>query len=253
MLLYHTTVVSGLQAVARLARLSPYIVKIVAPLGKAQQVAERQVDRYPSITAPHTTRTALRRAGYPAVQLVVMPPRDEQVTMYLMSQDPVEGREIWRYIADLDEPTIWGAYQFDVTDAGRATWRLSEAKREHYRHRIARLITGRGGVVVDQDGRRRAAYQPTPEAAHKAVSNLIQHLGVYPGFAGVRADLFALAQYSTRVWNSTHPKRPYPVWPRHPTLPYIKPRTAPLYTITQHPQEEPQYGPEEEGSNDSQP
>lgn len=176
--------------------------------------------------------------------------------MYLMSGDPIEGRETWRHILDADEPVIWGAYQFDLTPVGRATWRLSEAKREHYRNRIARLITGRGGVVVDQDGKRQAAYKPTPEIAHKAVSNLIRHLGVYPGFSGVRGDLFGLGQYSTRVWQSTHPNYPYPVWPRHPTLPYIKPRTAPLYTITQHSQEESPHDPEEpeeEGNQHPQP
>lgn len=247
---------SGLQAVARLARLSPYIVEITVPLGKAQQVAERQANRYPSITAPHTTRTALRRAGYPAVQLVVMPPRGEQVTMYLMSGEPVEGREVWRHIADLDEPTIWGAYEFGLTRKGRATWRLSQAKRNHYQVRIARLIVGRGGVVIGPNGHPQGAYRPGPEVAHRAVTQLIQHTRVYPGFSGVRADLFELGQYSTRVWKSTHPKHPYPVWPRHPTLPYIRPRIAPLSDLIHHqpdPQEAPDHDPEEEEADPRQP
>lgn len=253
MLLYHTTTTSALQAVARLARTSPYVVVIVAPLKKAEQVAQRQAQRYPSITATHTTRTALRRAGYPAVQLVVMHPSQGEVVMLLMSQHLIEGREVWQHALDPDTPLVWRHYQLTTTPEGRITWRLSEATRRRYEVQIARLITGRGGVRIGANGRKRAAYQLPPESAHRQVMKLAEHLRVYPGLAGVRADLFALAQYSTRVWNSTHPKHPYPRWPTYPYLPYLQPRTAPLHTITQHPPEEPHHDPEEETSSNPQP
>ena len=249
MLSYHITVVSGLQAIARLARTSPYVVVVTAPLDKAERVAERQVKRYPSIIASHTTRTALRRAGYPAVQLVVMPPTEGEVVMLLMSQTPIEGRETWQHALDLEAPLVWRHYQLTTTPEGRVTWRLSEATRQHYRERIARLITGRGGVRRGPDGHHRAPYQLPPESAHQQVLKLAEHMRVYPGLSGVRADRVELAQYSTRVWKSTHPKHPYPQWPTYPYLPYQQPKTAPLETITQ----EVQNAPEEEAADQLEP
>ena len=85
MLVFHTTVTSALQTVARLARSSPMVATITAPVEKAEQIALRQVDRYPTITVDHVTRTHLRKAKLPAVQLVVMPPKGGEVVMLLMS------------------------------------------------------------------------------------------------------------------------------------------------------------------------
>jgi hypothetical protein len=238
MLRYHVTVTSALQAVARLARLSPMVAVIEVPVSKAQQVAERQAKRYPAILATHTTRTALRKAGFPAVQLVVMPPTGDTVTMYLMcNETPTGSREMWRDALDSQQPLTWRNYSLTRTAKGGVTWRLSEQVRDQYRKRIARLITGRGGKPAAGE----QPYQLPSHVAHQQVLNLAAHMMRYPGLSGVRGDVFQLAQYSTKVWKSTHPKESYPAWPLLPYTPYLQPRTLPLEDIAQHPQENPDH------------
>lgn len=221
---YHITVTSGLQDVARLARASPQVAVIQAPLGKALQIAQRQVDRYPVIASDHGTRTALRRAGLPAVQLVAMPPDRETITLMLLSNVPGGEREQWRPVIDEDEPLIWRHYQLVRSSTGSITWRLSEAMRAHYRQRLNRLITGWSGKPKPGD----RPYQLSPDTARTQVLLLAQHLQRYPGLSGIRRDVHELAQHSTRVWGSTHPALPYPVWPTMPYLRYQQPRTAAL-------------------------
>jgi hypothetical protein len=231
-LTYHVTVTSGLQAVARLARLSPLMAVIEAPVGKAEQVAERQPGRYPSITQSHVTRTALRRVQLPAVQLVILPPTDGVATLLLCSNlVPPGTREEWRHVLDASTPLAWRNYQLTVTEKGRITWRLREAVRAEYRQRIARLITGRGGVPRMGI----SPYQLPAESARLQVLKLAEHLGRYPGLSGIRSDVFDLAQYSTKVWKSTHPELPFPAWPTMPYLPFLQPATAPLSEIALQP------------------
>lgn len=232
MLTYHRTVTSALQATARLARASPYVALISAPVDKAEQIAERQLKRYPTIGVDHPTRTALRRAGIPAIQLVVMPPKGEEVTMLLWSNlPPPDSREKWQLALDPDLPLTWRNYQLSKAPKGAAiTWRLSEAARAHYRQRLARLITGRGGIPVSGQ----QPYQLPDETAHAQVVKLAEHLKHYPGLSGIRADVFELAQHSTRLWKSTRPQMPYPAWP---TMPYVRfggPQTAPLSDLVHH-------------------
>ena len=227
---YHTTVTSGLRAVAQLARASPWVAVITAPIANASQIAARQVQRYPTISADHGTRTALRRAGLPAVHLVIMPPDAQTVTMLLLSNViPLESRENWQLALDPDWPLIWRNYQLARSPSGAVTWRLSEQARGHYRQRINRLITGRGGVPAL--GQR--PYQLPPETARLQVLRLAEHLCHYPGFSGIRSDVFALAQHSTRVWTRTHSDEPYPVWPTMPYARCARPQTAPLASLNQ--------------------
>ena len=111
MLVFHATVTSALQTVARLARSSPMVATITAPVEKAEQIARRQVERYPTIAADHVTRTHLRKAKLPAVQLVVMPPKKGEVVMLLMSNTtPPNSREIWRDALNEDDPLTWRNY-----------------------------------------------------------------------------------------------------------------------------------------------
>lgn len=230
---YHTTVTSGLQCIARLARASPQVAVIRAPLAKALQVAERQADRYPTIGADHGTRTALRRVGMPAVQLVILPPDRDMITLVLLSNVAPDDREQWQLALDPDWPLHWRNYQLASGPTGAITWRLTEAIREHYRKRINRLITGRGGPP----GPGERPYQYPPETARTQVLLLAQHLQRYPGLGGVRRDVYALAQHSTRVWQGTHPDQPYPHWPTMPYLPYRRPQTAPLSDLKELPNE----------------
>jgi hypothetical protein len=229
---YHSTVTSGLQAIIRLIRKSPYVVQLEVPVHKALAIAERQVKRYPSITQTHTTRTALRKVNLPVIQLVVMPPNGQTITLFLLSnQVPPDTRETWSQALDPTTPLTWRNYELTQLEDGRISWRLSRQVRERYGVQLTRLITGRGGVrqVLTPGGmRRQAKYQLRPEVAYTQVLKLAAHLGQYPGLAGVRRDVFALAQQSTRLWQSTHPQRPYPVWPYQPYLPYRTPRMAPL-------------------------
>lgn len=231
MLVYHTTVRSALQAVARLARSSPMMAIIHAPVARAESIALRQIDRYPVITATHVTRTHLRRAGMPAVQLVVMPPKGDETTMFLMSNvAPQPTREVWRPALDPEEPLIWRNYQLTTMPSGAITWRLSEQARGHYRHRIARLITGRGGLPKPGD----KPYMLPDETAHAQLLKLADHLQHYPGVSGIRADVFELAQYSTKVWQATRKRGAYPLWPTMPYTRFNIPQTAPLAEIQNH-------------------
>jgi len=229
-LIYHVTVTSGLQAVAKLARLSPLVAVIEAPVGKAERVALRQVDRYPSIGQSHVTRTALRHAQVPAVQMVILPPTDGLVHLLLLSNlVPPESREIWRDGLDPADPLIWRHYELVTTESGRISWRLRASARVHYRQRLARLITGRGRLSPSG-----TPYQLDSPSARRQVLRLAEHLGRYPGLSGIRADIYSLAQYSTKVWKSTRPDDPYPVWPFMPYLPFLSPRTAPLADLCPH-------------------
>lgn len=229
---YHSTVTSGLQASARLIRKSPYVVQIEVPVDKVVAIVERQVKRYPSITQTHTTRTALRKVNLPVIQLVVMPPNGQTITLFLFSnQVPLDTRETWRLALDLTTPLTWRNYELTQLEKGQISWRLSRQVRERYGVQLTRLITGRGGVrqgMTPGGMRRQAKYQLRPEVAHTQVLKLAAHLGRYPGLGGVRRDVQALARQSTRLWHSTHPQRPYPVWPYQPYLPYRTPRMAPL-------------------------
>lgn len=221
---YHLTVTSALYMVARLARSSPYVAVIEVPLPKAVQVAQRQVSRHPTITATHTTRTALRRAGLAAVQLVVMPPSGDTVTMLLMSNVvPPSSREVWQRVLD-PLPLTWRNYELTRLPDSRVTWRLSQAARDHYRQRLARLITGRGGPPAQGE----RPYQLPPATAAEQVRKLAAHLGNYPGFAGIRSDIFELAQHSTKLWNATHSQGQWPEWPTMPYVRFSQPQTAPL-------------------------
>lgn len=234
---YHVTVTSGLQAVVRLVRKSPFVVQLEVPVQKVVGVAARQVARYPSITQTHVTRTALRKVDLPVIQLVVMPPSGERITLFLLSnQVPAGTRETWVHALDCEAPLTWRHYELVELEGGRLSWRLSRQVRERYAVQLRRLITGRGGsnAVLTPGGlRRQARYQLRPEVAHQQVLKLAAHLGRYPGLAGVRRDVFALAQQSTRLWQSTHPQRPHPVWPYQPYLPYLAPRTALLSELVE--------------------
>ena len=124
---YHTTATSGLQEVARLARASPLVVDITVPAQQASRVAQRQAERYLSITQDHGTRTALRRVDMPAVQLVILPPKEGDITLLLFSNVvPEHSREQWRPALDADEPLCWRNYQLWRSPEGSITWRLSE-------------------------------------------------------------------------------------------------------------------------------
>ena len=196
---------------------------------KAEQIADRQVERYPAIRVSHVTRTALRKAGIPAIQLVVMPPRSGIATMLLMSNiEPQESREFWQDILDPESPFIWRNYQLTRGKHEQITWRLSTSIREHYRERIARLITGRGGAPEIHV----APAQLSPETARIQVEGLARHLGNYPGFSGIRADVYSLARYSTKVWKSTHPEHAYPVWPTMPYTRFTRAKMLPLSNLT---------------------
>lgn len=242
MLRYHTTVTSALQTVARLARISPQVAVISAPVEKAEQIAQRQVERYPTITTTHATRTALRRAGIAAIQLVILPPKDGTVTMFLMSNViPPSSREEWGDALDSETPLTWRNYQLSRGKKNAVTWRLSTAVREHYRERIARLITGRGGIP----GQGKQPYQLPDETARNQVLRLAAHLQHYPGLSGIRSDVFALAQHSTRLWNNTREQGQYPVWPTMPYARFAQPQMAPLADLIQH-QEEPDHDQDQE-------
>ncbi|WP_240738569.1 hypothetical protein [Deinococcus fonticola] len=227
-IIYHTTVTSGLRAVAHLARASPYATTITAPIAKAEEIASKQVARYPSLGADHGTRTALRQVGLPALQMVVLPPDGGKIAIVLLANQPPDDREQWQLAIDPDWPLIWRNYQLAQTELGAITWRLSEQARTHYRQRINRLITGRGGQPTP--GQR--PYQLPADTARKQVLALAEHLTHYPGFSGIRNDVFAFAQHSTRVWRATHPDEPAPMWPTMPYVRFGKPRTASLRELT---------------------
>ena len=201
---------------------------IQAPLEKVEQIAQRQVNRYPSIGATHVTRSALRNVSIPAVQLVIMPPDEGTISLILLSNAPPDDREQWQLALDADWPLSWRNYQLACSEKGAITWRLREAVREHYRLRINRLITGRGGKAVPGE----RPYQYSPQIARMEVLLLADRLHRYPGLSGVRRDVFGLAQHSTRVWRSTHPGHPFPQWPTMPYLPYRQPQTAPLTDLS---------------------
>lgn len=230
MFFYHLTVTSSLQNVARLTRSSPYVATLQVPVEKAIAVAEKQAGRYPTITADHVTRTHLRKAKLPVVQMVIMLPKDGMVTIYLISNQPAEKRETWEHVFDEDTPLIWRNYQLKRGKNDAVTWGLSEQAKGHYRERIARLITGRGGPVKD----RKKPYQFPDETAADQVLLLAQHLQGYPGLSGIRTDVFDLAQYSTKVWKSTRPHHPYPEWPTMPYTRFKKAILAPLSRIMEN-------------------
>lgn len=169
----------------------------------------------------------------PAVQLVILPPEKDTITLVLLSNVAPDDREQWQLGLDPDWPLRWRNYQLASGPTGAITWRLTEAIREHYRKRINRLITGRGGPPGPGD----RPYQYPPETARTQVLLLAQHLQRYPGLAGIRRDVYELAQHSTRVWQGTHPDQPYPHWPTMPYLPYRRPQTAPLSDLKELPNE----------------
>lgn len=222
---YHLTATSSLQAVARLARASPWIVAITVSAEQAARVAQRQAERYPSITRDHRSRNALRNLGLPAIQLVTLAPAQGHVTLLLVSNVvPQDSREQWRRALDPDEPLRWRNYELIRSPEGAITWRLSEQARAHYQMCINRTITGRGGRP--KPGER--PYQFSPATARQQVLQLAAHLCRYPGFSGIREDVYTLAQHSTKVWHNTHPHEPFPVWPKMPYLRFGQYRTAPL-------------------------
>lgn len=235
MLQYHITVNSALKTVARLARLSPLVAVIEVPVSQAEQVAQRQLKRFPSITATHVTRTALRKVGVAAVQLVIMPPKGGLVTLLLMSNiRPSDSREVWFNGLDATSPLTWRNYELSRGKNGAVTWRLSAAARDHYRKRLARLIAGRGGLPAPGQ----QPYQLPEATSRDQVLKLAAHMQHYPGFSGVRADVFDLAQYSTRVWRKTQKGVTIPMWPTMPYTRFSAPQTAPLSALSHH-QEEP--------------
>ncbi|WP_353544448.1 hypothetical protein [Deinococcus xinjiangensis] len=221
---YHTTVRSALREVARLARASPYVVIIQVPISKAADVAVKQSQRYPTITADHSTRSALRRIGFPVVQMVILPPDERSITLLLLTNSPPDDREKWQLALDPDWPLRWRNYQLCRMPSGAISWKLSEQANGHYRQRINRLITGRGGIPEAE----KRPYQLSPATAYVQIMKLAEHLSRYPGFAGVRGDVFALAMHSTKVWQNTHPDYPFPRWPTMPYVRFGRPQTAPL-------------------------
>ena len=230
MISYHLTVRGALQEVARLARTSPYVAVIETPIAKAEAVTQKQVDRYPTITASHVTRTHLRKAKLSVVQMVVMPPKGGMVTVFLMANVPPNSRENWWHALDEEDPFNWRNYQLTRGKNNAVTWRLSEGVRAHYRKRIARLIAGRSGKPVQGE----APYMLPTVTAAKEIHLLAEHLQRYPGLSGIRADVFELAQYSTKVWTNTRPKFPFPVWPTMQYMRFEAAKMAPISTITQH-------------------
>lgn len=230
---YYTTVSSALPALARVAKSSPYYVRITAPISKAQHIAERQAERYPSITTDHVTRTALRKAKLPAVQMLIMPPKGDSIDIFLLTNvKPPDSRETWQLCLDPDFPLTWRNYQLctrtEGPRRGAVTWRLSEQARAFYKDRLARLITGRGGKF-------RQGEKPkylSDDTARAQVLKLADHLKNYPGLSEIRADIFQLAQASTKMWKSTRPKSPFPLWPTMPYQRFITPKKAPLDTLT---------------------
>lgn len=224
---YHRSVRSGLRAIALVARASPYVVLIQAPLDRAIEIARRQVERYPSIGVDHSTRTALRKVGQPAVQMVIMPPDGDKVSLVLLSNVIPNEREQWQLALDPDWPLVWRHYQLASGRGEAITWRLNEQIRAHYRCRINRLITGRGGQPRPGE----KLYQLPAAAAREQLLKLADHLTHYPGFSGIRQDVFELAQHSSKVWRSTHPQEPAPLWPRMPYLRFRTPETADLANL----------------------
>lgn len=224
---FHKTVTSALQTVTRLARSSPYYAELRVPITRAEAVSDKLARRFPTIYATHTTRTALRKAKVPALHLVVMPPevaKGEVVMLLLSNLIPENSGEMWRLCLDPEQPLIWRNYELTKLEDGRITWKLSEVAERHYRKRLARLITGRGGLTPK--GKR--PYQLPDATAYQQVLLMARHLNHYPGLAGVRRSVFALAQHSTRMWKATRPHHTYPTWP---TMPYVRlsaAQTAPL-------------------------
>ncbi|WP_227978776.1 hypothetical protein [Deinococcus terrestris] len=234
-LLYHRTVTSGLQATLHLARASPIVAVIQAPIAKAEAIAQRQIDRYPTITASHTLRSSLRRAKYPVVQMVILPPTGEHITLVLMSNaEPSGSREDWFNGLDPAAPFTWRNYELTRQEGQRLTWRLNNQARAYYRKHIARAVTGRGGRQLHANkagkitGKVVARRQHPPLVARTQLLRLGDHLSHYPGFSGVRKDVFDLYVYSQRVWRSTHPDEPPPAWPYMPYLRYCAPKRARL-------------------------
>lgn len=232
---YHTTVQSGLQISARLARSSPIMAVVQVSDAKAEAVAGRLLKRYPTIALSHVSRTALRKINAPVTQLVILPPKQQQVTMLLMSDAVPDQREQWFDGTEPDTPLIWRNYQLHHNEKGRMTWRLSGAARTYYQDRIARLISGRGGSVPVLNGEgkqvgQRPVYRPSPEAARLQLQQLAVHMSRYPGLSGIRADIATLAQYSNRIWKSTYDV-PCPEWPTMPYTRFLAARTAPLVDV----------------------
>lgn len=205
-----------------MARASPYVVIIQVPISKAADVAVKQSQRYPTIIADHSTRSALRRIGFPVVQMVILPPDERSITLLLLTNSPPDDREKWQLGLDPDWPLRWRNYQLCRMPSGAISWRLSEQVRGHYRQRINRLITGRGGVPASGQ----KPYQLPPDTARKQILELAGHLSHYPGFSGVRRDVFELARHSTKVWQNTHPDYPYPRWPPMPYLRFSQSQTT---------------------------
>ncbi|GGR34549.1 hypothetical protein [Deinococcus ruber] len=181
---------------------------------------------------------------------------------------PAESREVWRDAFDAEKPLTWRNYALTRTPKERITWRLSVDARKQYRTRIARLITGGGGVIHPRvklkklagksvekpkqeygEKRREIPRRLSSDAARRQILNLAAHMQHYPGLSGIRSDVFDLAQYCTRVWKSTHPDSAFPLWPKMPILPYLQPRMAPLANIIQ---ESVQEAPEHATQNQSE-
>lgn len=183
MIEYHQSVNSGLQSTSLIARKSAYLARIDAPLDKALDIAQRQVKRHPSIGASVRHLSVLRGYGCEAVQLLIMPPHEAQITMFLFSNSiPEASREQWINWRDVKTPLHWRSYQLTLLNQ-RVTWTLIKEKKDAYMQQIRRTITGRSGPPNLGE----KPYQLSPETAAKQIENLFAHLIRYPLFAGIRA------------------------------------------------------------------
>lgn len=248
----HSTVTPALQMTCRLLRKSPYVATVHLPRATAEKRIEVLQERYPSVLSEHQTCSALRHLKLPAVKMLVMPPQGQQVTVFLLANVVPDNREVWTPALNPATPLTWKKYE--VTTGGRMheacrgykpleplskkqaerlTWRLSSEQREAYRQDITRLIHSHRAGPSD----RSSSWGTGPKVIRTlpAIQTRLESLGVhllrYPGFSGIRTDIWLLERHMQRLWQQQHPHLPCPHWPHPPYLSLLPAKLKPLSVL----------------------
>jgi hypothetical protein len=197
-----TSPAAFLQRVADAFRFGHHYVAGTVPAAKWPAIAEKFRRRYPTLTRDRKHLSRERRAGRPAVRLLVLEPKGAAaglIEFVLVASTSVDGDgEAWR-IATHDRLRVWTYECVRQTRKGSDkptwTWRIVPEKYDALRQEIRERIR---------------------KKQHGALHEIAESSRKWPGFAPIRKQHRALGYLLLGEWNRAGNKgKPPPVvWPR---------------------------------------
>lgn len=187
----------------------PYHVCADVPVKKLDAVVQKFIARYHDLSRDRKHAWRLRKSGQPSHKLIVFRPdteRDIQGFFVLLSSQPDASGEKWLDARERKSRIV--VYDYELVRHTRAgqnkpswTWRITA---DHYKHLHEQM---RDAIDKRKDDWLLKWLRSTTH---------------WPGFAGVRAQHYALKKSFYGRWNRTRKGAP----PEFPRLPYVTRRVA---------------------------